>query len=49
MIHHVSVGTNDRLIEKIVGSYFGGTGQLAYQPTGVHFRLSGTLDSGRVP
>jgi two-component sensor histidine kinase len=36
-------GFGSRLIEKVLGSYFGGQGELAYEPEGVRFRLTGAL------
>lgn len=36
-------GFGSRLIEKVLGSYFGGQGEVAYEPEGVCFRLTGAL------
>lgn len=37
-------GFGSRLIEQNVAAYFDGTGEIAYDPTGIRFRLTGTLD-----
>ncbi|MEN5083399.1 HWE histidine kinase domain-containing protein [Bosea sp. TWI1241] len=39
-----SRGFGSRLIEKVVGAYFRGTGEIAFRPEGLHFRLTGSLD-----
>lgn len=40
-----SRGFGSRLIEKIVGSYFHGTGTVDYMPEGLRFRLTGRANS----
>lgn len=37
-------GFGSRLIEKLVGSYFRGEGRIAYEPDGIRFSSTGTLD-----
>jgi two-component sensor histidine kinase len=39
-------GFGSRLIERIVGSYFSGRGELTYDPRGVEFKLTGRLSDG---
>jgi two-component sensor histidine kinase len=38
-------GFGSKLIERIVGSYFDGTGRLDYAPGGVRFELTGAVPS----
>ena len=41
-------GFGSKLIERIVGSYFGGTGRLQYDPCGVRFELVGAAAPSRM-
>lgn len=38
-------GFGSRLLERVVASYFSGSARLTFAPTGLHFKIRGTLDA----